>query len=130
LGQIPFSGTTAYQDHYQRHPYEAASLNPELYHLAVPVPEYPQPQRIRFEGESTYKAAYRNSDIMDRMRVLNSEKINRKDYWSQHHTPFIGDSSYKAHFQPFQVQSRQNPPLTLQPHPTRFEGKTTYKSDF
>jgi hypothetical protein len=64
-------------------------------------PSYPQSRPIRFEGESTYKAAYRDSDIMDRMRQLNSEKINRKDFWSQPHTPFRGSSSYKSQFQPF-----------------------------
>lgn len=131
LGQIPFSGSTAYKDHYQSHPYEAFSLNPELYRLAVPdYPQYPQPPRLRFEGESTYKAAYRNSDLMDRMRVLNSEKISRKDYWSQQNAPFTGSSSYKAHFQPFQVESKRDPPSRLQPHPVRFEGNTTYKTDF
>lgn len=74
--QVPFVGETTYNQHYKKPIDDVAKrLNPELEYqglLKPAAPSYPEYSRIKFEGESTYKSSYGDTEAMVPIRLINS----------------------------------------------------------
>lgn len=70
---------------------------------------------------------------MNEIRHLNSEKINRRELWTDEKVPFDGSTSYKDQFQPFRLETAPSVYNSYSPQrvPTsKFDDTTTYGSDY